>query len=235
MKKEELLTHLSDYAKNINTGEADANHLKDIKNKIQDAYNAGSIDKELKGELGKKASFSFKNMFRSPTASKTIERIAEKGGTVGKFAEEAAPVFGNVAHTAEEVASKAGNKLKGFGPLLGMLGAGAMAFGAGNKAMAGDLPGAAGDVADLATDYIPGVGQAKMALGSSPLGEGSDKVVNKKPFDFTPYAEPVANPAVNDSSIAKPNPTRYADLMNQIGGAGSPDSLKEALKKKQGL
>jgi hypothetical protein len=239
--KEELLKQLSEYAQKVNTGVASSKDHSTVKNAIQTAYDAGSIPQELKTDLGKKATYSFKNMFSSKGLSDLPSKVIEKGGSVGKFAEEAAPTFGKVAHTAEELGGM-GKKMRSFGPLLGMLGAGAMAMGAGQKAMAGDFKGAAGDATDLATDYIPGVGQAKMALASAPLGEHSDEVSpTEKPFDFSPYKTPkpenfqeIPNNAISNSSIQKPNPTRYADLINQISGVSAPDSVKEALKKKRG-
>lgn len=229
MTKEQLLQNLSEYAKKVNTGIANTADHSAVKNAIQDAYNAGSISQELKSELGKKATFSFKNIAASKGLTDLPSKVVEKGGSVSRFAKESAPAFGKVAHTAEELGG-VGKKMRSFGPLLGMLGAGAMAMGAGQKAMAGDIPGAAGDAADLATDYIPGVGQAKLALASAPLGEHSDEVKGEKPFDFSSYKTPkpenfqeIPNNAISNTSIDKPNPTRYADLLNQI-----------ALKKKKG-
>lgn len=71
---------------------------------------------------------------------------------------------------------------KGFAKLLPMLGMGGAALAASsmfNKANAGDMPGAALEGADLATDYIPGVGTAKMALQSDGLNEGEDEMMQK--------------------------------------------------------
>lgn len=67
---------------------------------------------------------------------------------------------------------------KGFAKLLPMLGLGGAALAASsifNKARAGDIPGAAMETADQVTDHIPGVGNLKMVVESSPLGEGEDK------------------------------------------------------------
>jgi hypothetical protein len=132
MKRDELSKHLNEYAKKVTTGAADTSHFNDIKNKIRQAYDAGNLDKETMSELGKKASFNFKNMGKTPILQDLVPKILEKGGTVGKFEEAAEPMLGKVV-------KKAGKGLKSFGPLLGMLGAGAAAAGIGNKAMAGDL------------------------------------------------------------------------------------------------
>lgn len=93
---------------------------------------------------------------------------------------------------AEESAGKSGllNKFGKLAKVLGIAGAVSTALNAGNKAMAGDIPGAGLDVADLATDQLPGIAQAKMALQSSPVGEGSDVTQNKDQFDFSPYKTP---------------------------------------------
>lgn len=64
-------------------------------------------------------------------------------------------------------------KLAMVAPLLKATGIGAIgasAVGIGNKAMAGDFKGAAGDTADLATDLTPIVGEAKLALSPTELG-----------------------------------------------------------------
>lgn len=222
MKRDELSKHLNEYAKKVTTGAADTSHFNDIKNKIRQAYDAGNLDKEAMVELGKKASFNFKNMGKTPILQDLVPKILEKGGTVGKFEEAADPILGKVV-------KKAGKGLKSFGPLLGMLGAGAAAAGIGNKAMAGDLGGAGMDAADLATDYVPGLSQAKMALQSDELGKGSDVVGQQPSFDFSPYR---TNKAVNDSKPNtanmehfqnkplenKPPRKKYADLQNMLSG-----------------
>jgi hypothetical protein len=67
-------------------------------------------------------------------------------------------------------------------PAVGALGIGAAALGMGNKAMAGDFKGAAGDAADLATDFVPGVGEAKMAITPSELGDAEIMPEDQKKF-----------------------------------------------------
>lgn len=208
MDQSQLLKHLSDYAKKVSTGVADTTHFSDIKNKIRQAYDAGNLDKETMSELGKKASFNFKNMGKAVDLQDMTSKIMEKGGQVGKLEEAFQPSIGKVFRSAGEAASagakKAGRGLKSFGPLLGMLGAGAAAAGIGNKAMAGDFQGAGVDAADLATDYVPGLSQAKMALQSDEVGKGSDQVQGKEQFDFTPY-----------KTEKKP---KFSNLRNKLAG-----------------
>jgi hypothetical protein len=183
MDQNELKKHLSQYATKIKSGQASTTDFSDIKNKIRASYDAGHLDKEAMTDLGKAASHNFKNRFSSKGLSDLPNKIVEKGGMIGKLEEAAEPVIGKVVRSAKE----AGKKVRSFGPLLGMLGAGAAAMGVGNKAMAGDLGGAGMDAADLATDYVPGLSQAKMALQSDEVGKGSDQVQGKEAFDFTPY------------------------------------------------
>lgn len=60
-----------------------------------------------------------------------------------------------------------------IGPLAKATGIGAMglaAAGIGNKAMAGDFRGATGDALDLGTDMLPVVGEVKMAINPSEMG-----------------------------------------------------------------
>jgi hypothetical protein len=239
MKKEDLQQKLADFASKIKEGTANSTDLSAMKNFIQDAYNSESIPKDLKGELGKKASYAFNNRFSSKGLSDLTSKIAEKGGTVAKFEKAVEPAIGKVARTAGELGGM-GKKMRSFGPLLGMLGAGAAAMGVGNKAMAGDIGGAGMDAADLATDYIPGISQAKMALQSDPLGQGSDEVAKKEQFDFTPFK--VKNPsmdqntAINDSSAnagilpskvqapidATQERPKYSELLKMFGNKRQP-------------
>ena len=70
------------------------------------------------------------------------------------------------------------------GPLLKGLGIGATALtaaGIGQKAMAGDLAGAAKDAVDVGTDYIPYVSEAKMAISSPELGNDLDSRAYEDP------------------------------------------------------
>ena len=58
-------------------------------------------------------------------------------------------------------------------PLLKAAGVGALgyqALGIGQKAMAGDIGEAGLDAADMGTDFIPGVGEAKMAISPTQMG-----------------------------------------------------------------
>lgn len=72
---------------------------------------------------------------------------------------------------------------KGFSKLLPMLGLGGAALAASsifNKARAGDIPNAALESADLATDYIPGISNAKaiaQSLNPGVANEGEDQAL----------------------------------------------------------
>lgn len=72
---------------------------------------------------------------------------------------------------------------KGFSRLLPMLGLGGAALAASsifNKAKAGDIPNAALESADLATDYVPGVSQVKaiaQSLKPDVANEGEDEAL----------------------------------------------------------
>lgn len=73
-----------------------------------------------------------------------------------------------------------GGKLGLVLPVLkaaGVAAIGHQVLGIGNKAMAGDLGPAGMEAADLATNFIPGIGEAKDALASEELGAGEDKLL----------------------------------------------------------
>lgn len=113
--------------------------------------------------------------------------------------------------TPNSIIKDSGKGLKSlamFAPILKALSMGALgmgALGAGQKAMAGDLTGASADVADVATDYIPGIAQAKMALSPTSVGEGSDVV----PKDVQPYD-------FSQNKVESPNSGRFANLRKKI-------------------
>lgn len=196
MKQSELMKTLADYAKSINTGEATTKDWNIAKQAVESAKQAGSVDPEGAAMIGKRVSTAFLNQNRTPELKDLTDKIVEKGGSVSRFAEEEAPAASDLLTAT----SKAGSKLKSFGPLLGMLGAGALAYGAGSKAMAGDYQGAALDAGKALVP--PGVSEAL----STDVGEGSD-ITNKqeKPFDFSPFQvknlQNQANPAIDNSKL----------------------------------
>jgi hypothetical protein len=75
-----------------------------------------------------------------------------------------------------------GDKLRSLLPIVGGLGIGASALGIGNKAMAGDLGNAALDTASLAADMTPFLGEAKMAVTPSELGNAEIMPEDQKKF-----------------------------------------------------
>jgi hypothetical protein len=228
MEQDALQKLMAEYAAKIKSGAATVKDFSDMKNAIRATYDAGNLDKEAMTEMGKKATFAFKNKDASRGLADLAEKVIEKGGTVtrniNKIEEGYKPVLGKVFQSAKD----AGKKVRSFAPLLGMLGAGAAAMGVGEKAMAGDFRGAGMEAADLATDYIPGISQAKMALQSDELGKGSDVVGQKPSFDFTPFR---TNKAVNDSPAdtsnmpsfknealpEKKERTKYSELRKMFG------------------
>lgn len=84
-----------------------------------------------------------------------------------------------------------GKKLSTLLPLLKATGIGALgyqAMGIGNKAMAGELGEAALDTADMATDYIPSVGQVKDAIRPTEMGQAElppEEMVKREKFNKT--------------------------------------------------
>jgi hypothetical protein len=75
-----------------------------------------------------------------------------------------------------------GKKLGALLPIVGGLGIGASVLGIGNKAMAGDLGNAALDTASLAADMTPLLGEAKMAVTPSELGNAEIMPEDQKKF-----------------------------------------------------
>ena len=214
MDRNELMGHLQNYGSNINNRSATVNHYTDIKNKIREAYDAGNIDKELMKQLSDKASGAFKNMGRSPELSNLPNKILEKGGSVGSIEgmksrfpsldknlsgnNSAVESLENVGKTVNEETGGLLRNKAGFSKVLPMLGLGATglaALGIANKVQAGELGKASLDSADLVTDYIPGIAQAKMALRPSELGEEPTDPVSMKGSVF----EKDYNDSVNDS------------------------------------
>lgn len=117
---------------------------------------------------------------------------------------------------------------KGFGkvlPALGMGAAGLAALSIGNKAMAGDFGGAGLEATDLATDYIPGVGTAKMALNPSELGNAElpeDEMEARNVYNSqvrrSKGMDPVNNPSNEMPQLAPEDRVKYEDLKRQFSG-----------------
>lgn len=81
-------------------------------------------------------------------------------------------VLDDVSDVARKESSVLGNS-KGFAkmlPMLGLAGAGLAGLSIAGKVQAGELGEAGLETADLATDYIPGVGTLKMAARPTELG-----------------------------------------------------------------
>lgn len=134
-----------------------------------------------------------------------------------------------LADDVSDVATKEGGMLKnlksnaGFGkalPALGMAGAGLAALGIMNKVQAGEYGQAGLETADIATDYIPGVGQLKMAarpteLGNSELPEDemlARKVYNEQVRRGKGESETINNPSNELPILAPENRVKYEDM-----------------------
>jgi len=184
----ELMTHLADYSSKVGSGGAKTADFMEVKNRIRDAYDAGSIDKDLYKQLSDKASGSFKNMGRAPI-DVLPEKILEKGGsvlpaegmtsrfsgTMGKL-EKPAQDFGKVVLKDAPKSAEALKLLKGsggFAHLMPQVGLGALAagsLGVAKKLQDQDFGGAAVEAADAGSYLVPGLGEARM-LGDVSMGE----------------------------------------------------------------
>lgn len=99
---------------------------------------------------------------------------------------------------------------------LGILGPAAAALSMTDKAMAGDFGGAAMEGADLATDYIPVVGEVKQAIEPELLGNSelpSEEMAARRLFNESRKAKGAA-PAQEIEGLEEP--TRYSDMQDQI-------------------
>jgi hypothetical protein len=222
MDRNELMKQLSNYGGIVKDSSAKTSDFVDIKNKIRAAYDAGNIDKEMMKQLGDKASGAFKNIGRTADLIDLPSKILEKGGSVGGLE--------GIKNSLGEVAGgviKGGSKFGKLAKMLAMAGpaaAGLSALSIGNKAMAGDIPGAGMEAADLATDYLPGVGTAKMALNPSELGKGSDLVqrplMTQSPMSNAAYSgEQLANKLglpKADELVNPEQPSRFGNIAEKL-------------------
>ena len=201
MDRNELFGHLKEYGSTVNSGNATTQHFIDIKNKIREAYDAGSIDKNTMKQLGETASGVFKNMGKAKTIQGIPEKIVQKGGLAGQVEGMKSIRFPSVTNALES-ASNAGKIInedlagsKGAMGILPALGLGAAALGSlgiAKKVQTGDYGNAALDATDLATDFIPGVGIAKMILKPSEVGAADlpdDIMKEKEAFNATHKAD----------------------------------------------
>lgn len=113
----------------------------------------------------------------------------------------------------------------GFSKVLPALGLGAAALGAlgiANKVQAGEYGQAGLDTADLATDYVPGLGQAKMAVRPSELGNSelpADVMEQRNVFNAarkSKEGEPVNNPSNTQPLLAPEDRATNEDLKKQF-------------------
>lgn len=167
-------------------------------------------------------------MPRSATSSDVIGDIADKGGVrnlnskISTTPESMAGIKANVepnrfaniknalsdsASTAGKMAEEEGGVLRslrgetGSTTMLPMLGLGAAALGGmgvAKKLGNGDYGNAALDATDIGTDFIPGVGLAKMALRPTELGNSElpPEIMQQR----TAYNNSISNPDLEDNT-----------------------------------
>jgi len=208
MDRNELFKYLSDYGNVVKDGSAKTSNFVDIKNKIRQAYDSGNIDKEMMKELSDKASGAWKNMGRTSELQDISNKIIEKGGT----ASGVEGMTSRLASKPASTASKFGKTMKA----LGILGPAAAAMSISDKAMAGDFGGAAMEGVDLATDYLPGVGQVKEAIRPEELANSelpSEEMNARRLFNESRKAKG-APPAQAVEGLEEP--VRYSDMQQQI-------------------
>jgi hypothetical protein len=210
MGYDDLKQKLVDYSQKIKSGAATVADHSEIKNHINDAYGAGSIPQELKTDLGKKATFAFKNRNASKGLLDLPEKVVEKGGTLGSFIEKEAPEIGKVVSSAAESGGLR-RGLKSFAPLLGVLGHALPIAGAAYGLSQGDAF-AADPTGMLQTDE---------------LGKGSDKiekpVMTQSPMQNAAYSGEQLKNKLQESPAKELLPgepadevARYSDLQNLL-------------------
>lgn len=141
---------------------------------------------------------------------------------LGNVAEE----LGAAGKTVNEDAGGLLRNSKGFAKILPALGIGATALGAlsvANKAMAGEPGQASLEAADLATDYIPLVGQVKMAGRPSELGnselppeEMQARNVYNEMIRKSKEGKPVQYQATEQPLIEPEDRAKYEDMKRQF-------------------
>lgn len=132
--------------------------------------------------------------------------------------------LGAVGDVAKDVSEEAGllKGQKGFAKMLPMLGLGAAGLAGlsiAQKAAAGELGQAGLESADLATDYIPGLGQAKMALRPSELGSGElppEEMEARRIYNEARKAGQTGTPSLEQPLLAPENRATYDEMKKRI-------------------
>ena len=248
MEFDKLYSKLGDFMTKTKDSLAKTPDWTEVKNSIKQAYDAGNLTQEQYQDLNKKTTFYFKNQGRATDNLQDLvpmakEKMAKAGNTVSEVANDLpkATALADEASQAGGFASRVGGKVgklaTTFAPLAKALaiGGGALGMlGAGQKAMAGDLTGAGVDAADTATNFIPGVGEAKMALNTPGAGAGSANIQNQKPFDFSPYqTKPEINDSKMDSKVLSPSEDQPIDATQSPTRKADLDALMQKLKGQQ--
>lgn len=163
----------------------DTNNLKkemyvDLGKKATDAFKNMGKTKDLTDLVGKVvekggtagAVDGMKNVFANE-ANATAQAAKEQPGMFSKIGKVLSGVEESPTVKAVNEDSSLLKNSKGFAgvlPMIGMAGLGLAGLSIANKANAGEYGKAGMEAADTATDFIPGVGQAKFALRPSELG-----------------------------------------------------------------
>jgi hypothetical protein len=147
-----LVETLNGYYDKTRTGKSTGLDYQQATNALRESYDKSHLGQEAKTDIAKKLKYYAQNAGRSLTndGPSVIGAIKESGGFAKKLGQS------------------------GFAKLLPMLGMGAVAAGVAtiaNKVKDGNFGEAASDAADMATDYIPGIGMAKTLLKPSEAGE----------------------------------------------------------------
>lgn len=223
--------------KNVNRNIAEGRTLGVSSTPEVSSENKRAIDELYDRILAKREDKLMKNveMGRSINLAGTLPIAEAKGNKISNLSNEIKKDFGDnpgirrdIALAAkntgiEDVPSQSKGLLSGkMGKTLkalGILAPGIAAMGIGEKAMAGDLGGAGVDAADLATDYIPGVGQVKDAIRPEEMGN------SELPFEEM-EARRIFNEEARKGKMGEP--TRHPSFKNEeLSTKEQPVSEKE--------
>lgn len=150
---------------------------------------------------------SVRNKSKFFNLDKKLGGIADTVGDVGKVVNEESSLLKNKAGFAKML------------PMLGLGAAGLAGLSIAGKVQAGELGEAGLETADLATDYVPGVGQLKMALRPTELGSSElppELMKEREIYNAARKAGQTGTPS-NDQPLLEPEDrTTYEDMKKKI-------------------
>lgn len=246
MEFDKLFSKLGDFMAKTKDSAAKTPDWTEVKNSIKQAYDAGNLTQEQYQDLNKKTTFYFKNQGRATDNLQDLipmakEKMAKAGNTVSEVANDLpkATALADEASQAGGFASRIGGKVGKMATMLGPLakalaiGGGALGMmGAGQKAMAGDLTGGAVQGVDTITNFVPGLGQAKMLAEAAGLrntaNAGSTDTQNQKPYDFSKYSaeeKPSSPDQTNNSMLNKSQNGSIVPDMNPMQTLAKQNAL----------